>query len=122
VTQAAVALRLLSLDAAVRYGNDAPPWRQALPSYHYVQLPALTPDHSKVHAVSGIALTGAADSFVPQLLDKILPPDPIDFELDVEVLAKQDDDAHLCHSVPTGARHYCIVAERPAWPMLESLV
>lgn len=106
-TQGAVALRLLTLDASVRYGNDALPWRETLPAYDYVQLPALSLDRSRVHTVSGMRLSGG-ESFMPQLPPALLPLDPIDLEVDVEWLEKGEDESHLRRSVPAGAPRHAV--------------
>jgi hypothetical protein len=128
-TQGAVALRLLTLDAAVRYGNETLPWRETLPAYDYVQIPALSLDRSKVHTVSGMRLTGG-ESFMPQLPPALLPLDPIDLEVDVEWLEKSEDESHLRRNVPAGMpRHAashcsdlhslpCLVADRVRSPAM----
>ena len=101
-THAAIALRLLSLDAALRYESAQPPWRETQPAFRFVQIPALTQDTSKVHAVCG-PLLAAPETFMPMLPQALLPPDPVEFAPDVEALRQLEDDAHLREQVPSGA-------------------
>lgn len=101
-TQGAIAWRLLCLDAAMRYGNDVAPWRESLPAYKYTQLPALTPDATRVHVVSTTPLY-TAQPLMPPIPAGLLPLDPVDLDLDADALAKLEDDAHLKGHVPAGA-------------------
>jgi hypothetical protein len=116
-TSAALAWRLLSLDAAVRYAIGARSWRETLPAYRYLQLPALTPQRDRIMTLSGAPTYGSAP-MMPLVACALLPADPTDFDIDVAQLTGTESDSHLRHQVPSGAPTLPIFPKKSPHPCL----